>query len=201
PDTKGEIDMATVAPPPAPVRMRVMDRQEEQKRVRHPLQKLRWRIRLYIGIEASLLVLFFVAVWFWISFAFDFGTFALLRFDYVLRLTEDFSESTAVTVRVVLLCVILAVLGFVAARAFLRLFRRFRDASLALVLERRFPKQLGDRLITAVELADTKLAEKYGYSQATIDHTLQDAANPVRQVPFGKVFVLLRLDSLRHSAV
>ena len=52
---------------------------------------------------------------------------------------------------------VVLVSGLAAAAALTvvtRLFREFRDAALALVLERRYPQILGDRLITAVELAD-----------------------------------------------
>ena len=41
----------------------------------------------------------------------------------------------------------------VPAVLLMRLLRRFRPEALALVLEKRFPKLLGDRLITAVELS------------------------------------------------
>jgi hypothetical protein len=79
-------------------------------------------------------------------------------------------------------------LAVVATKVFLRLFREFRDASLALVLERRFPRELGDRLITAVEMADPRLADKYGYSQAMVDQTIRDAADRVEKVPVREVF-------------
>src|SRR5262249_4267589 len=84
----------------------------------------------------------------------------------------------------------------VVLKVMLRLFREFRDAALALVLERRFPKLLGDRLITAVELADPRLAEKYGFSQAMIDQTIADAAERVEVVPIKEVFDWQRLRRL-----
>jgi len=51
-------------------------------------------------------------------------------------------------------------IALVAFKIFRRLFKEFSDASVALLLERRYPKELGDRLITAVELADPKLCRK-----------------------------------------
>ena len=70
-------------------------------------------------------------------------------------------------------------LAVVVVKVILRLVREFRDSALALVLERRFPRQLGDRLITAVEMADPHLAKKYGYSQQMrhfIDHFAEGKA-------------------------
>jgi hypothetical protein len=74
-----------------------------------------------------------------------------------------------------------------------RLTRDFSAPSLALVLERRFPEVLGDRLITAVELADPKKAARYGYSEVMIEHTIHDAAERVVTVPVSDVFDWKRL--------
>src|SRR5262249_29546022 len=64
---------------------------------------------------------------------------------------------------------ILPALGLVLAR----LFTHFGQRSLALVLERRFPKLLGDRLITAVELSKPR-ARQYGYSPMMLQMTIDD---------------------------
>ena len=80
-----------------------------------------------------------------------------------------------------------------AVKIVLRLAREFRDDALALVLERRFPKELGDRLITAVEMADPKLSEKYGYSQIMLDRTIREAAERVEKLPVHEVFNWARL--------
>jgi hypothetical protein len=77
-----------------------------------------------------------------------------------------------------------------------QLFMRFGERSLALVLERRFPKLLGDRLITAVELSRPK-ARKYGYSPAMLQLTIDDAADRVHKIPLGEVFNWTRL--ARHG--
>jgi hypothetical protein len=74
---------------------------------------------------------------------------------------------------------------FLAAK---RLFHDFSDPSLALVLERRFPKILGDRLITSVELANPREAVKFGFSAAMIEETIQEAAQRVEKLPLGEVF-------------
>ena len=87
----------------------------------------------------------------------------------------------------------LGMLGVGAAKVLLRLLREFRDTSLALLLERRFPKELGDRLITAVELTNVKAAARYGYSPAMIEQTIHDAAARVETLPVQQVFNWKRL--------
>src|SRR5262249_26790751 len=84
-------------------------------------------------------------------------------------------------------------LAVVIFKVVTRVVREFNDRALALVLERRYPKLLGDRLITAIELADPQMAKRYRYSQAMVDYNVQDAANRVDQVPVGPVFNWRRL--------
>jgi hypothetical protein len=83
--------------------------------------------------------------------------------------------------------------GFTAMLVLKRLLYDFADESLALVLERQFPNLLGDRLITAVELADTKAAARYGYSEAMIEQTIHEAAETVGMLNIHEVFDWKRL--------
>src|SRR5262249_2571312 len=105
----------------------------------------------------------------------------------------DWVEVTPIALRVIGFTALTATLLVVLAVKINRLFRQFNEDALALVLERRFPKLLGDRLITAVELADVRKAARYGYSQETIEETIREAANRVDQVPLGEVFNWHRL--------
>ena len=89
--------------------------------------------------------------------------------------------------------VVLLMVGPVVAVVALRLLRDFSDPALALVLERRFPGVLGDRLITAVELANPKMAAQLGYSEVMIERTIHDAAELVGTVPVREVFDWQRL--------
>jgi hypothetical protein len=89
--------------------------------------------------------------------------------------------------------ILLLMVGPVVAVVVARLVRDFSAPTLALVLERRFPRVLGDRLITAVELADPKKAARYGYSQVMIEQTIHDAAERVGTVPVSDVFDWKRL--------
>src|SRR6266851_6209183 len=94
----------------------------------------------------------------------------------------------------------LMVIGWMAVPAvgliLSRLFMRFGERSLALVLERRFPKLLGDRLITAVELTRPR-ARQYGYSPVMLQMTINDAAERVHKLPLGDVLNWTRL--IRHG--
>src|SRR6266542_276313 len=181
--------MATLSNPPA----RSRDFDESRRRVQHPLQRLRRWIRSYVTAEGLALLLLYLALWFWIGLALDWGAFALSRtelfyrifheppIDWVLILPPWFRGS-------ILLILVAGLLALVALKVFVRLFYDFRESALALVLERRFPKLLGDRLITAVELADRRKAARYGYSQEMIDETVAEAADRVDRAPLGEVF-------------
>src|SRR5438128_3369793 len=174
------------------------DRTELQRRVRHPLQALRGYIRRYVTLEGAGVALFYLALWFWIGLILDFGSYWLFGFDWV----KEFSKlaqgkSTDVVVRGLLLAVLVGgLLAVVIWKIVLRLTREFSDPALAMVLERRYPRELGDRLITAVELADPRMAGKYGYSQELVDKTVNDAADRVESLPVRSVFDWSRLGRL-----
>lgn len=180
--------MATVTnPPPAPMTVE-QKRADLQRKVRDPLEKLRSYIYRYVAIEGAAVLALYLACWFWIGLLLDYGFFKLFRLDWVellqgywgLRLTG-------------LLLLIAGLLAVVAVKVVWRFLTEFRAAALALVLERRFPQLLGDRLITAVELADPKKAEKYGFSQPMVDQTIREAADRVDQVPVQEAFNWRRL--------
>ena len=175
--------MATVTPPP------LAGRVEPDRRVAHPLQRLRSSIRLYVALEGLAVLALYLALWFWIGLLLDYGFFKVFQVDWVQELPRS--------VRVGILCVLLAGLAAVVIlKMVLRLLREFRDPALALVLERRFPDLLGDRLITAVELADPRLAEEYGYSQAMVARTVREASERVEQLSIREVFDWDRLRRL-----
>jgi hypothetical protein len=184
--------MATVTEQP-----RTRDLAESHRRVRHPLQRLRNYIRFYVAVEAVTVFLLFVALWFWVGLALDYGIFQGSRQEMFFRIFKsapiDWVEFVPIAWRLVGFLLLLG--GLIGVLAFMihRLFRQFREDALALVLERRFPKLLGDRLITAVELADVRKAARYGYSQEMIELTIREAANRVDQVPLGEVFNWRRL--------
>src|SRR5262249_16788947 len=155
-------------------------RVETQRRVRHPLDALRGYIRRYVILEGLAVPVLFLAAWFWIGLPLDFGSFQLWGFGWVQELPEATLDPKtgqpghlgAAPRAGLLITLIVCLVGLVAWKVFFRLFREFSDRSLALVLERRYRRELGDRLITAVELADPRETEKFGYSPALIEKTI-----------------------------
>jgi hypothetical protein len=173
--------MATATPP-----NRSRNLAESHQKVRHPLEKLRGYIRSYVTLEGAAVFLLFLALWFWIGLVLDYGFFKSFGIDWVQKLPWGF--------RAFLLGVLTSgALALVALQVLTRLFREFRDAALALVLERKFPKELGDRLITAVELADTRKAGEVGYSVPMIEETIHEAGERVEKLPVQQVFDWKRL--------
>jgi hypothetical protein len=159
---------------------------EAQQQVRHPLERLRGYIRSYVTLEGAAVVATFLALWFWIGVLLDYGMFKIFSIDWVQELHWGF--------RAGVLCILAAFVLSAGAMVMLtRLFREFRDSALALVLERRFPQQLGDRLITAVELSDPQQAATYGYSPAMVRATIHEAAQRVSTLPIKEVFDWKRL--------
>ena len=183
--------MATIAPPPR----RAFDREETQRKVRHPLQTVRKYIRGYVLLEGAAIAILFLAAWFWAGLFIDYGTFRLLAFDWLQELRDVAPDSSnALFIRLLLLGVLFAILAaLVITKVALRWLREFNDRAVALVLERRFPKELGDRLITAVELADPKQTTKFGYSEAMIEQTIHDAVQRIDRLPVASVFNWRRL--------
>lgn len=179
--------MATVTPPKTP-----LSRAESANRVASPLQQLRGIIRMYVTCEGVAAAVLYLAVCFWLGLALDYGIFKITGLDWIQILTWGFRGF-------VLFVAVVALIGLVAYMVVSRLITEFRPAALALVLERRFPKLLGDRLITAVELADTKKAATYGYSQQMIEHTIREAADLIGKAPVKDVFNWRRL--IRYGIV
>src|SRR5437870_3052920 len=114
---------------------------QTEARIRSPLHRLRGAIRRYIVLEAVASFFLILSLIYWLGLAVDFGFFKLTGVDYVQHFPHWF--------RFFVLLGLLAFITILMAMKLFRLTRRFRDESLALVLERRFPKLLGDRLITA----------------------------------------------------
>jgi hypothetical protein len=177
---------------------------ETDRRVRHPLQALRGYIRGYVALEGLLIAVIYLAVCFWAGLALDYGLFRLFAFDWVQELQQltvdpatGAQGNVDVVIRVVMLALFLGgLVALVIWKVLLRITREFSDRAIALVLERRFPRELGDRLITAVEMANPKLADKYGFSRPLIEKTIQDAADRVEKVPVKEVFNWGRLRML-----
>jgi hypothetical protein len=169
------------------------------KRVRNPLETLRAKIRFYVALEGLGVTLVYLSICFWAGLILDYGLFLLIGLDWIQAIQDLSGEGqTADTVVRGLLVGMFAggLVIVVGAKVLLRLIREFSHSSLALILERRFPELLGDRLITAVELADLRQAENYGYSTTLVQKTIQEAAERVQKAPVAQVFNWNRLRRL-----
>jgi len=153
----------------------------------HPLRALRRDIRAYVILQGAASLALYLLFWFWIGLAFDFGLFKLFEIDLVQELPRD--------LRVTVLILGGGILVLIAMRLLLRLCRQLRPDSLAMVLERRFPKQLGDRLITAVELSDQAAAQRYGFSRPMLAQTMREAAEQLHKLRVSDVLDWKRLRS------
>ena len=154
--------------------------------VTHPLDRLRGTIRRYVVIEGLLAAAIFVAAWFAIGLILDFVAFKLFTWDWVLD-APRWMRGVALVIAAGLLAAILV------SRIATRLTKELSYPALALVLERRFPTVLGDRLITAVELADVERSASYGYSAEMVRATIAEAQERVGTVPVDRVFNWRRL--------
>lgn len=139
------------------------------------LERLRGRIRQYVLWEGIALAVVLAGLFFWLSLGFDWAVFSVRRLEPPrwLRVGLD-----------------VAVLGGLVAVGLLlilfRLFRGFRAKSLALILEKRFP-ELGDRLVTAVELSAQPEARS-ALTSAMLERTVIEASEKLQQLDVGSVF-------------
>jgi hypothetical protein len=155
-------------------------------RIVHPLDQLRGYIRRFVFLDGLLAAALFLVAWFWVGLALDFGLFKVSGFDWV----QDAPRGLRIAALIALVVLLVAI---VTTWVVLRLTREFSYPSLALVLEKRYPQVLGDRLITAVELADVDKQARVGYSPQMIERTIAEAREAVGRVPVREVFNWRRL--------
>jgi hypothetical protein len=139
------------------------------------LERLRGRIRHYVLWEGIALAVVLVGLFFWLSLGFDWAVFSVRRLEP--------SRWIRVALDVAVLGGLAAVVVLMVA---LRVFRSFRAKSLALILERRFP-ELGDRLVTAVEMSAQADATS-ALTSAMLERTVTEAGEKLKQLDVGSVF-------------
>ncbi len=133
------------------------------------LARLRWMIRAYVLAQGIALVIFTVAVCFWVS----------LAIDYLFEPPRN--------VRIVILAILAAVVLVVAVRRILlRLVVPLSDKNMAVLLERR-NRSLDDRLLTVVELSRRK-PDKSGYDPRMLANTLHEVNQLIPSARLGRVF-------------
>ena len=116
-------------------------------KISNPLVRLRGFIRLFVSLDVLLFAGLFLVIWFLGWIAFDYGIFKATGIDYALYSHWG--------LRLAFIALMLTILGAYIALRMIRLVRKdLSYTSLALVLEKRHPELLRDRLITAIELSD-----------------------------------------------
>jgi hypothetical protein len=140
------------------------------------LAQLRRRIRQYVLVEGVAWVVIVLAAIFWVTMG--------LNWLYFEASSLELPKWFRVFIQV-------GAVGLVAAAVvlwvLLRFLRRMRTRALALVLERRFP-ELDDRLITAVEVADSQTGRETELTYAMLRRTVDDVTQAVQQVDVSDVF-------------
>ena len=123
-----------------------------------PLEQLRGRILRYLVVRGVVFALLCLGLAFWGLMLFDFGVFSLFGLDWAQLLPGPVRG-----LPILALVIVLVVHGVfrVAQPALTPLSR----SSLAILLERRFPNELREQLITAVDLGDPDEAQRRGYSR------------------------------------
>ena len=163
-----------------------------------PLQQLDRRIRRYVLLEGLAWAVIGAGAWVAFSFLLDWGLlFRAFGVDY---LRDGLVAGHRVARILALLVLVVGVLASLGYHGFYRFGARFKLADLALVLERRFPGVLGDRLITALELGDAGLARKLQLSWPMVESTFREATDRLKLVELSKVFNRTRLSRLGLTA-
>ncbi|MBW3539732.1 MAG: hypothetical protein KY476_05630 [Planctomycetes bacterium] len=140
------------------------------------LARLRRRIRRYVFVEGLALVLVVAGLIFWATLGLNWAWFQASKLELPLWF-RAFLDVAAI-------CLVVAGVVLWVAQ---RVLRRMRTRALALVLERRFP-ELDDRLITAVEVAESTTGRETPLTYALLARTIDDASRAAETVEVGDVF-------------
>jgi hypothetical protein len=152
------------------------ERTDDLQELDASLSQLKGRVRRYIVLEGLAIVVAVLGIGFWISFGADELHFSLRKLELPRWLRVGFTVLLAGTVATVFLTWVIG-----------RLWHNFGRTLLALVVERRFP-QLGDRLITAIELQGSPQTENSPLATAMWRRTASEAAETIRKVDLSQVF-------------
>lgn len=147
----------------------------------HPLQRLKGAIRRFVAYDVMLFVGLYLSVWFWLGVGIDYGLFKAFGVDIAQQLTPAIRIGATIVVGVTLVALVIW-------RVTVLMNKEFSLSALALVLEKRHPKLLGDRLITAIQMADVEYASQQGYSADLVRHTIQEARERMQKVNVRAVF-------------
>lgn len=149
---------------------------EVRPEIQHALGSLKARIRTYVVMEGIALVVALVGIAFWLSLGVDYFYFWISKLELPVWFRAGYVYATAAA----------GVLAF-CTWVLLRLMKNIRSKALALVLERRFP-ELNDRLITAVEVAESKTGRESAITISMLERTIADVAIVTQKLDVGEVF-------------
>ncbi len=153
------------------------------------LARLRAKIRRYVFLEGTAWVIAALGAVFWITLALNWAYFKVsnLELPVWFRMLID-----------------IAAISFLAGCLMLwlvqRLLKSMRTKALALVLERRFP-ELDDRLITAVEVAESTTGKETAFTTTLLNRTIADVSEATRQLEVGDVLAKRPLQKAMLTAV
>ncbi|MFI4876195.1 MAG: hypothetical protein ACIALR_12680 [Blastopirellula sp. JB062] len=144
--------------------------------LRDLLRALRGRIRMYVLLEGLALLVIWLAVTFWLGLAIDY-----------LPVTFGASEMPRAA-RIVCLIGIAGVSGYILYRWVLaRLLTRMSDASMAILIERRYP-EFRESLLTAVESPVEEELTEIAFREGMIRQAVSHAVESSRQVKLNEIF-------------
>ena len=140
------------------------------------LRRLKRRIRRYLALAGAAALVVVLAVLFWASVGLDVVYFKISLTELPLWPRAAFSVVAMVVTVFALLAGVVMIL-----------MRRFRPKALALVLERQFP-ELNDRLVTAVEFAESPDGINTPLARAMLDKTIAEATQTTTGLKLDEVF-------------
>lgn len=140
------------------------------------LARLRAKIRRYVFLEGTAWVIVALGAVFWFTLAINWAYFKVsnLELPVWFRVLIDVAAIAFLAG-----CLMLYLIG--------RLLKSMRTKALALVLERRFP-ELDDRLITAVEAAESRGPGETAFTQTLRNRTIAEVSEATRRLEVSDVF-------------
>jgi|GEM_PF-414515 len=158
------------------------------------LGKLRERIRQYLIVRGVVFSLLVLSASFWLAMVFDRGIFLLLGWDWAQILPGPVRGLPVVSM-------VLIIATYLVFRVILPSMAPFSRSGLALLMEHRFPGELGQQLITAVDLRDPAEGARLGYSADLVNRVFSQAARALEQTPVDQVLNWRRMNLIAALAL
>lgn len=181
--------MSTAAPTRKTIQPRAL-----RPSLQQPLLRLQSAIRRYVTLESLGLLVIAVTAWMCVSIHFDHVVlFQWFGLDYL----WEGSSGVRALLRGTAILALAVIVGWIFVRYFVvRIIRPLDNSDLAMVLERHYSSNLGDKLVTAVELNDWDRAVEHGYSSEMLKATTAEAERELARVSIPEVLNRGRLNKL-----